>query len=67
MIDVPTLVIFGEESFRNKYDLSDAAFYEKLMNSKMLPTTSQPPPVLLCRGVSARLRRGRESHRPRHG
>ncbi|HRW46999.1 MAG: DegV family protein [Caldilineaceae bacterium] len=44
MIEVPTLVIFGEESFRNKYDLSDAAFYEKLASSKDLPTTSQPPP-----------------------
>jgi len=44
MIEVPTLVIFGEDSFRNKYDLSDAAFYEKLATSKDLPTTSQPPP-----------------------
>jgi DegV family protein with EDD domain len=48
MIEVPTLVIFGEESFRNKYDLSDAAFYQKLMNSKVLPTTSQPPPAFFA-------------------
>lgn len=44
MFEVPTLVIFGEESFRNKYDLSDQEFYAKLAASKVSPTTSQPPP-----------------------
>ncbi|MBW7881695.1 MAG: DegV family protein [Caldilineaceae bacterium] len=44
MFEVPTLVIFGQESYRNKYDLSEEAFYEKLATSKVLPTTSQPPP-----------------------
>lgn len=45
MIEVPTLVIFGEQSFQNKHELSEAAFYAKLAASKTLPTTSQPPPA----------------------
>ncbi len=45
MIEVPTLVIFGEESFQNKHELSEAAFYAKLDASKASPTTSQPPPA----------------------
>jgi DegV family protein with EDD domain len=44
MLEVPTLVIFGEESFRNKHELGDADFYAKMAASKALPTTSQPPP-----------------------
>ena len=48
MLEVPTLVIFGQESFRNKYDLSDEAFYQKLAASKVLPTTSQPPPPMFA-------------------
>ena len=45
MIEVPALVIFGDQSFQNKHELSEAAFYEKLAASKTLPTTSQPPPA----------------------
>ena len=48
MLEVPTLVIFGEESFQNKHELSEAAFYEKFAATKILPTTSQPPPVLFA-------------------
>jgi DegV family protein with EDD domain len=44
MIEVPTLVIFGEESYRNKHELSEEEFYIKLEASKVSPTTSQPPP-----------------------
>ena len=45
MIEVPTLVIFGDQSFQNKHELSEADFYTKLTASKKLPTTSQPPPA----------------------
>lgn len=45
MIEVPALVIFGEESYRNKYDLSKQDFYARLATSKTSPTTSQPPPA----------------------
>jgi DegV family protein with EDD domain len=48
MIEVPTLVIFGEESYQNKHELSEAAFYEKFAASKKIPTTSQPPPALFA-------------------
>lgn len=48
MLEVPTLVIFGEESYQNKYELSDAAFYEKFAATKSIPTTSQPPPALFA-------------------
>ncbi len=40
---VPTVVIFGEESYRDKIDLSSAEFYARLQESDELPTTSQPP------------------------
>lgn len=45
MIEVPALVIFGEESFRNKVDLSEQEFYARLEASTVSPTTSQPPPA----------------------
>lgn len=45
MVEVPTLVIFGEESYQNKHELSEEGFYAKLEASKVLPTTSQPPPA----------------------
>jgi DegV family protein with EDD domain len=48
MIEVPTLVIFGQESYLNKHELSEAAFYEKFAASKELPTTSQPPPAMFA-------------------
>ncbi len=48
MLEVPTLVIFGEESYQNKYELSETAFYEKFAAAKTIPTTSQPPPALFA-------------------
>ena len=48
MLEVPTLVMFGQESYQNKYELSDANFYIKLAAAKELPTTSQPPPGLFA-------------------
>jgi DegV family protein with EDD domain len=40
---VPCAVRFGETTFRDKIDLSAAEFYQKLVASPILPTTSQPP------------------------
>ena len=48
MIEVPTLVIFGDQSFQNKHELSEVDFYAKLAASKTLPTTSQPPPAFFA-------------------
>ena len=40
---VPLSFSFGpEESYRDKVDLSNASFYEKLAESPHFPTTSQP-------------------------
>jgi DegV family protein with EDD domain len=44
MLEVPTLVNFGTESFRNNIDLTTEQFYVRFAQSPLLPTTSQPPP-----------------------
>jgi len=44
MLEVPTLVNFGTDSFRNNIDLSSEAFYARFAQSTTIPTTSQPPP-----------------------
>lgn len=45
MVEVPTLVNFGTESFRNNVDLSEAEFYARFAaQPEVIPTTSQPPP-----------------------
>ena len=40
---IPLNVIFGTESFRDGIDLTTEQFYERLVHSKTLPTTSVPP------------------------
>ena len=40
---VPLNVIFGTESFRDGIDLTTEQFYDKLVHSKILSTTSVPP------------------------
>ncbi|MFH0847158.1 MAG: DegV family protein [Chloroflexota bacterium] len=42
---IPLLVRFGDEVYRDAVDLSVSEFYQKLMNSRVLPVTSVPPPV----------------------
>lgn len=39
---VPLAVLFGQEAFRDKLDLSIDAFYERLRTSRLMPTTSAP-------------------------
>jgi DegV family protein with EDD domain len=58
MIEVPTLVIFGDQSFQNKHELSEADFYTKLASSKTLPTTSQPPPAYFANAYQQALQEG---------
>lgn len=43
---VPLTVAFGSEQYRDGIDLSADEFYARLAQSKVLPTTSQPPPAL---------------------
>ena len=44
MLEVPTVVNFGTDSFRTNIDLTPDAFYERLVADEHPPTTSQPPP-----------------------
>jgi DegV family protein with EDD domain len=39
---VPLSVIFGDEDYREGVDISHDLFYDKLINGKILPTTSAP-------------------------
>lgn len=41
---VPLRVLFGNESFQDRVDLTDDQFYEKLSHVEKLPTTSAPSP-----------------------
>ena len=60
MLEVPTLVIFGEESFQNKHELSEADFYAKFAAAKNIPTTSQPPPALFANAYRQAFAEGAE-------
>ena len=44
LIHLPLTVLFGEETYRDAVDLTHEGFYEKLVESDVLPTTSQIPP-----------------------
>lgn len=39
---IPVLVRFGEETYRDGIDITTDQFYEKLVKSKVMPTTSVP-------------------------
>lgn len=41
---VPLKVLFGEETYLDRYELTPEDFYDQLVNSEKLPTTSQPSP-----------------------
>ena len=63
MIEAPTLVNFGTESYRNNVDMSSAEFYQRFAESDQIPTTSQPPPAYFRRRLSRGLCRRRRAHR----
>ena len=44
LICVPLTVTFGEESFKDCYELDKADFYNRLLEKKEYPKTSQPSP-----------------------
>ena len=41
---VPLKVLFGNESFRDRVDMTDAEFFQRLASASKLPTTSAPSP-----------------------
>lgn len=42
----PQIIIFGDESFRDDYELNSNTFLKKLVSSPTLPKTAAPPPSL---------------------
>jgi DegV family protein with EDD domain len=44
IVQVPILIQFGDESFRDVYDLDDAAVFARIDRDGKLPTTSAPSP-----------------------
>ena len=45
IIHLPLKVLFGENEYADSVDLSHEEFYEKLVESDVLPKTSQVPPA----------------------
>ena len=45
IVHMPLKVLFGEEEFADGVDMSHQQFYERLVESDTLPTTSQIPPA----------------------
>ncbi|MDO8567567.1 MAG: DegV family protein [Dehalococcoidales bacterium] len=41
---VPVYVRFGEECFRDRVEMTTEEFYQRLVRSQVMPTTTQPPP-----------------------
>ncbi len=41
---VPLTVFFGEQAYRDGIDITSQEFYQRLVQAKKLPTTSQPSP-----------------------
>ena len=55
---VPLTVRFGDEQFRDGLDLTSAAFYARLADSSVNPTTSQPSPQAFADAYGGVLRPG---------
>jgi DegV family protein with EDD domain len=43
---VPSYVVFGLESYRDGVELTNEQFYEKLLETRVIPVTAAPPPVV---------------------
>lgn len=43
---LPQIIIFGDESYRDDYEISHEAFLQRLVSTKTLPSTSAPSPDL---------------------
>jgi DegV family protein with EDD domain len=49
---IPILVRFGEEVFRDGIDITNDQFYQKLINSDVIPTTAVPSPDYFARAYA---------------
>lgn len=43
---VPQIIIFGNDSYKDDYEMDSATFIQRLRNSPELPKTAAPPPAL---------------------
>ncbi len=43
---IPQIIIFGNESYKDDYEMDSAAFIDRLRKSQELPKTAAPPPSL---------------------
>jgi DegV family protein with EDD domain len=53
--NVPQIILFGEESFQEEYEISFADFVRRLRASKQLPKTAAPPPGLMVEAYRRQL------------
>ena len=53
--NVPQIILFGEDSFQEEYELSYADFIRRLRLSSQLPKTAAPPPGLLIEAYRRQL------------
>lgn len=60
-IQVPLQVMFGEETYLDAVDLSHEAFFQKLADSKILPTTSQATPEAFAQAYAQATQNGDEA------
>ena len=51
---IPAILHFGKETYRDGIDLTTDQFYEKLVNSQVVPVTSVPSPGMIAE-IYARL------------
>ncbi|MDF2682086.1 MAG: hypothetical protein K0R47_3276 [Brevibacillus sp.] len=53
IVAVPLKVMFGSETYQDGVTISSTAFFEKLKQSSVLPTTSQPSPLEFAEAYKA--------------
>lgn len=53
--NVPQIILFGEESFQEDYEISYAQFIQRLRASDKLPKTAAPPPGLMIEAYERQL------------
>ena len=46
IVVIPNYVVFGLETYRDGVDLVKQQFYQKLAETKLIPTTAAPPPIV---------------------
>ena len=58
---VPLSIVFGDEQYVDGVTIDHTRFYEKLVESDMLPTTSQPTPAAFAKAYQAAVDAGEEA------